>query len=203
MYVPGEGCMVSFKSVVINLLRIRSLPKGKILIGTHCSGSPHIYSNMASDRVEIGNYCSIGPDVIIIPALGHIPEKEYEQLHVSTFPLAALRRNGWKDNYGLPQKKGDFVAIGNDVWIGARAIILPAVVVGSGAIIGAGAVVTHDVPPYSVVAGVPAKILRFRYDEKQISSLLKIAWWNWSEKKILDNLDFFYGDVNEFIKKFE
>ena len=195
--------MVSLKSVALNLLRVRSPPKGKVFVGRRCSGNPHIYSNMRSDRVEIGNYCSIGPDVIIIPAQGHIPAKEYEQLHVSTFPLAALRRDGWKDNYGLPQKKGDFVKIGNDVWIGARAIILPSVVIGDGAIVGAGSVVTHDVPPYSVVAGGPAKILRYRYDEKQIQSLLRIAWWNWDEAKILDNLDFFYGDVNNFIKRFE
>lgn len=195
--------MVSFRSIILNMLRTRALPKGRISIGKHCTGTPHIYSNMRTDTVVIGNYCSIGPDVIIIPAMGHVPDKEYEQFHLSTFPLAALKRNGWKDTYALPQKKGNYVRIGSDVWIGARVIILPAVTIGNGAIIGAGAVVTHDVPPYAVVAGVPAKILRFRYEKEQMQKLLKIAWWNWSEEKIFENLDFFYGDVNEFIRKFQ
>lgn len=195
--------MVSFRFLVLNMLRIRGWPKGKFSMGKHCLGAPHIYSNMKTDIVVIGNYCSIGPDVIIIPAVGHIPAKEYERFNLSTFPLAALKRNGWKDEYGLPGKKADYVRIGSDVWIGARAIILPGVTIGDGAIVGAGAVITHDIPPYAVVAGVPAKILRFRYEKEQIQKLLKIAWWNWREEKILENLDFFHVDVNEFIRKFE
>lgn len=170
-------------------------------MGEHCSGTPFIYSNHPSDVVHIGNYCSIGPDVIIIPSMGHIPAKEYEKNRLSTFPLARFKKNGWKEAYWLPGK-GDYVKIGNDVWIGARAIILPAVTIGDGAIIGAGAVVTHDVPPYAVVAGAPARIVRFRYDKNQIEKLLKIAWWNWSMEKIVENLDYFYDDVNKFIKKF-
>jgi tetrahydrodipicolinate N-succinyltransferase len=133
--------------------------------------------------------------------MGHLPAKEYERFRLSTFPLATLKKNGWREKYRLPSK-GDRVRIGSDVWIGCRAIILPSVAVGDGAIIGAGAVVTHDVPPYAVVAGVPAKIVRFRFDKVQIEKLLKIAWWNWSERKIVENLDYFYGDVNEFIRRF-
>lgn len=133
--------------------------------------------------------------------MGHIPIKEYERFCLSTFPLTHLKKDGWKEKYRLPTKPS-FVKIGNDVWIGARAIILPAVTVGDGAIIGAGAVITHDVPSYAVVGGVPAKILRFRFDKDQIEKLLRIAWWNWSEKKIVENLDYFYGDVYDFIKKF-
>lgn len=61
---------------------------------------------------------------------------------------------------------------------------------------------TKDVPPYAVVGGVPAKVIRYRYNEAQIQELLKIAWWNWTEEKIVQNLDFFYGDINQFIKQF-
>jgi acetyltransferase-like isoleucine patch superfamily enzyme len=195
--------MVSFRSLILNLLRIRGWPKGRISMGRHCSGVPHLYSNMRTDIITIGNFCSFGPDVIVIPAMGHIPYKEYEQFHLSTFPLAALKKNGWKDKYALPDKKGTHIKIGSDVWVGARATILPAVTIGDGAIIGAGAIITHDVPPYAVVVGVPAKILRFRYEKEQIAKLLKIAWWNWSDEKIFENLDYFYDDVNKFIQKFE
>ena len=184
------------------MFRIRSFPKGNIKIGRRCTGIPYIFSNMRTDVVTIGDFCSIGPDVIIIPAMGHMPAKEYEQFRLCNYALAGLKKNGWKTEYTLPTK-GDFVKIGNDVWIGARAIILPGVTVGDGSIIGAGAVVTHDVPSYAIVAGVPARIIRFRFSNEQVVKLLKISWWKWDEQKILENLDLFYGDVNKFIKKFE
>jgi len=88
------------------------------------------------------------------------------------------------------------------VTLGANAIILPGVSVGDGAIVGAGAVVTHDVPPYAIVGGVPAKILRYRYTREQILKLLKIAWWNWPEERIVKNMDYFYGKVQTFIDIF-
>jgi tetrahydrodipicolinate N-succinyltransferase len=120
---------------------------------------------------------------------------------VSTFPLATLKRNGWRKEYELPDKEG-IIMIGNDVWIGAGALILSGVTIGDGAIVGAGSVVTHDVPPYAVVGGVPAKIIRFRYNKDQIEALLKIAWWNWNIEKIKANMDYFYGEIDAFIEKF-
>ena len=84
--------------------------------------------------------------------------------------------------------KGDIV-IGNDVWIGYEAVILAGVTVGDGAIIGARAVVTKDVPPYTVVGGVPAKPIRKRFSEDTIAVLLELRWWDWPEKRIQANLD--------------
>lgn len=195
--------MFNFKSIILNLLRIGELPLGRVTIGKHCSGTPCIVASArGTDTVTIGSYCSFGPDVMIIPSMGHIPAKEYEHFRLSTFPLAGLKKDAWKAKYSLPTK-GNFVKIGSDVWIGAGAIILPAVTVGDGAIIGAGAVITRDVPPYAVVAGVPAKIVRFRFGKEHIDELLKISWWNWSEEKISENLDYFYGDVDRFVKKFK
>lgn len=195
--------MFNLKSLILNLLRIGELPLGRVSIGKHCSGTPYIVARAhGADTVTIGSYCSFGPDVIIIPSMGHIPAKEYEHFRLSTFQLAGLKKGAWQEKYRLPTK-GDFVKIGSDVWIGARAVILPAVTIGDGAIVGANAVVTHDVPPYAVVMGVPAKIMRFRFDEEQIQELLRIAWWNWTEERILADLDYFYGDVNAFIKKFK
>ncbi len=83
--------------------------------------------------------------------------------------------------------KGDIV-IGNDVWIGYEAIILAGVTIGDGAIIGTRAVVTKDVPPYTIVGGVPAKPIRKRFSDEIISSLLETRWWDWPEEKISDNL---------------
>ena len=83
--------------------------------------------------------------------------------------------------------KGDIV-IGNDVWIGYEAVILAGVTIGDGAIIGCRAVVTKDVPPYTIVGGVPAKPIKKRFSEEAISYLLEIQWWNWSKEKILQNI---------------
>lgn len=109
---------------------------------------------------------------------------------LSTYPFPLFFQE-----WGLEKKnvtdawdnKGDIV-IGNDVWIGYEAVILAGVTIGDGAIIGARAVVTKDVPPYTVVGGVPAKPIKLRFSEETISSLLKLQWWNWPEEKIARNI---------------
>ena len=94
------------------------------------------------------------------------------------------------------------VTIGNDVWIGHGAVILPGVSIGTGAVIGANAVVTKDVPPYMIVAGVPAKILRPRFDEKTVERLLQSAWWDWSVELIYKALpDIQTMEINAFLDK--
>ena len=89
------------------------------------------------------------------------------------------------------------VTIGNDVWIGIKATIMPNITIGDGAVIGANAVVTKDVPPYAVVVGVPAKIIKYRFDEEIIKDLLELKWWNYSES-FIKTLPF--EDVRECIK---
>ena len=91
--------------------------------------------------------------------------------------------------------------IGNDVWIGWHAIITPGVSIGDGAIIAAGAVVTHDVPPYAIVGGIPAKVIRKRFSDDMIEKLLKIKWWDWSDEKIMENYAYFY-QPEKFVAKF-
>ncbi len=93
--------------------------------------------------------------------------------------------------------KGDIV-IGNDVWIGYEAVILSGVTIGDGAIIGTRAVVTKDVPPYTIVGGVPAKPIRKRFSEETIASLLEIKWWNWSKEQIAENINAIQtGDIEK------
>jgi virginiamycin A acetyltransferase len=96
--------------------------------------------------------------------------------------------------------KGD-IAVGHDVWIGVGAMILSGVKIGNGAIVAAGAVVTKDVPPYSIVGGVPAKVIRMRLSDSQIAALEKIQWWSWPPEKVKANLEYFYGDVDAFIQR--
>ena len=90
--------------------------------------------------------------------------------------------------------------IGNDVWIGKNSTIIAGCNIGNGVIVGANTVVTHDIPDYAVVVGTPGRIIKYRYTSDQIEELNRIAWWNWSDKEIIDNIDSFYLDINEFIE---
>jgi len=193
--------MVSLRVVLFNMLRMQHFPRCNVTIGKYTDSIPYIVSSERTDRVVIGKYCSIGHGVILVVHPGHILPKENRNYRVSTYPMARVGKHGWRKSYYLPERR-NFVIIGNDVWIGANAIILPGVTIGDGAIIGAGAVVTHDVLPYAIAAGAPARILKYRYSQDRIQKLLKIAWWNWSEEKIVANMDYFYGKVDDFIEKF-
>ena len=93
--------------------------------------------------------------------------------------------------------------IGNDVWIGYQAVIMPGVKIGDGAIIAGKAVVSRDVPPYAVVAGNPARQVKLRFDEATIARLLEIAWWDWPVDKITRNLDAIRGADIERLEKAE
>ncbi len=137
------------------------------------------------DKLQIGKFCSIAFGAkFLFNSANHT----LSSLSTYPFPLFfeewGLEKNdvtkAWDD-------KGDIV-IGNDVWIGYEAVILAGVTIGDGAIIGTRAVVTKDVPPYTIVGGVPAKSIKKRFPEEIISALLEIQWWNWSEEKIARNI---------------
>ena len=115
--------------------------------------------------------------------------REHRKDWVTTYPFPAFP-DVWpeaKDIPGVEISKGD-VIIGNDVWICYGATILSGVKIGHGAVIGARAVVTKDVEPYAVVAGNPAREIKKRFTPKQIQKLLDIAWWDWPEEKIRENI---------------
>jgi acetyltransferase-like isoleucine patch superfamily enzyme len=143
-----------------------------------------------SDRVTIGKYCSLAYGVKIIAS------GEHHYGRVANYPFRA--RCLGEDGESETATKGE-VRIGNDVWIGAQAIVLSGVTIGDGAVIGAGAVVARDIPPYAIAVGVPAKVLRYRFSENQIQALLQIKWWDWEHPFILKRINAFEGDIDAFI----
>lgn len=137
------------------------------------------------DKLMIGKFCSIACGAKFI-----FNSANHTLTSLSTYPFPIFFEE-WeldrKDVANAWDNKGNIV-IGNDVWIGYEAVILSGVTIGDGAIIGTRAVVTKDVPPYTIVGGVPAKKIRKRFSDNVISELLKLQWWNWSENKIKKNI---------------
>jgi virginiamycin A acetyltransferase len=136
------------------------------------------------DRLIVGKFCSIACGAkFIFNGANHT-------LHsFSTYPFPIFPGQ-WDPNFKADQawdQKGD-ILIGNDVWIGFEAVILAGVTVGDGSIIGTRALVTHDVPPYSIVGGVPAKVIRRRFDDATVEKLMQIRWWDWPIEKIQQKL---------------
>lgn len=138
------------------------------------------------DKLIIGKFCSIACGAkFLFNSANHT----LSSLSTYPFPLFFEEWNLDRSNVCTSwDNKGDIV-IGNDVWIGYEAVILAGVTIGDGAIIGARAVVTKDVEPYTIVGGVPAAPIRKRFSKDTISNLLKIKWWDWPKEKIAKNIN--------------
>lgn len=201
----GKGCTIlqSTFEGYNTIFKNSSVYKSYIGMGTYVGDCSHIVST------KIGRFCSIAENVRVL--IGNHPTSVF----VTTYPSFYYNTDsqiGFTFHKGEPIFKGlnkyppgesDYhVVIGNDVWIGCNCLIIEGVKIGDGAVIGAGAVVTKDVAPYSVVAGVPAKVIKYRFMEEQISFLLKIEWWNWPVNKIEDNYMSF-SNINDFINKYK
>jgi chloramphenicol O-acetyltransferase type B len=147
----------------------------------------YVSKKTAIARTEIGKFCSIGPRCLI-GGLGKHPID-----FISTHPIFYSPLKQASISFASEQYFEEFTEtyIGNDVWIGANCTILDGVTIGDGAIVAAGALVNKDVEPYSIVGGVPAKLIRSRFSEKEIQHLINICWWNWSLEALKNNVDIF------------
>lgn len=138
---------------------------------------------------ELGNFCSISWNVSIGGA-------NHDYNNVTTSPLWRFHTmDTGSANHNINYENQEPCVIGNDVWIASNVVVLRGVKIGNGAVIGAGSVVTKDVEPYSIVAGAPARIIKKRFDDKTISALEKIQWWNWPKDIIRNNLDLIYSST--------
>lgn len=182
-----------------------ALDIGLVKFGISSYGRPEVYYWDTDTSVIVGNYCSIARGVRFI--LGG----EHGVNYTSTFPFTEFLEKNRNENHSPeiqiqesfnqlpkhPLSKGDII-IGNDVWIGFGATVLSGVRVGNGAIIGAGAVVSSNVPDYAIVAGNPARIIRYRFGEEEISKLNQIQWWNWPETKVWDHFRLLMSEPANF-----
>lgn len=154
---------------------LKTYPAYELGKGTY--GFPHVLDWHQGTTLKIGNYCSIARNVEIF--LGGSHRMDW----ASTFPFVKFypELNHLVQEFGLTN--GD-VIIGNDVWLGRDCKIMSGVTIGDGAVVAAGAIVTENIPPYAIVGGIPAKVIRYRFDEDTIHALLDSKWWDWPEAEI-------------------
>jgi virginiamycin A acetyltransferase len=135
------------------------------------------------ERLVIGRYCALAEGVRFVMAGANHP-----MLGPSTFPFGIFGGD-WEPTMDLVMSapsRGDTV-VGHDVWLGYRALVMPGVEIGHGAIVAAGSVVAADVPPYAIAGGNPARVLRMRYEEADIERLLHAAWWDWPVERVTEH----------------
>src|SRR5579859_2803782 len=162
--------------------------KFKVGVGTY--GFPTIlFADEGVGRLSIGRYCSIADGVKIFLA------GEHHVGRVTTYPFDVLRGDGRSTTKGP-------VSIANDVWIGLNVTVLSGVSIGDGAVIGASSVVSRSIPPYATACGVPARVVRMRFQPEVVDALLRTRWWDWPPNKIAEALPLLCGDVTRFMETF-
>lgn len=164
-----------------------SIISGDIKIGSNTSlWGPNIHVLAHNNKIEIGNFCSIARDVTI-------QEYFHDYNKLTTYFIERNVFGGQVENESI--SKGDII-IGHDVWIGTGVQIMSGITIGNGAVIAANSTVTKDIPPYSIAGGVPAKVIKYRFNSDEINILQKLEWWNWDIEKIKLNKELFIMKPN-------
>ncbi len=172
----GDHCIIKFVEII-----------GKVKIGNYTTiNGPNVQILSKVNAVQIGSFCSIAKDVTI-------QEYNHKVDRLSTYNFEKHIFGGKSINDVA--SKGA-ITIGSDVWIGTKSVILSGVTIGHGAIVAAGSIVTKDVPPYAIVGGNPARVIKYRFTPDVVEQLLKLQWWEWQIDKILQNKGLFLEDVN-------
>lgn len=188
--LSGRGIRLAARTRVDRSTRLEhaiELKTGAAIFGSQIGQRSYFGEHTLVIHAEIGSYCSIAPHVIIGGGVHPVDR-------VSTSPFTYGSATGLAVR-ALPPPP-DFAenpktVIGHDVWIGYAAVILPGVRIGDGAVVAAGAVVSRDVPPYAIVAGVPARLQRLRFSPEEIAWLQQTEWWRWPEQKLQQWLPYF------------
>ena len=173
-----------------NLRRLER--KGRVIRGVGTYGVPTVWTFPYEDaKLIIGNYSAVGGT--------HLLGGQHAVKHVASYPLRSHMRMEGAGEDGNPAKRGDIV-IGSDVWVTFGSYVLSGVNIGHGAVVATGSIVTKDVPPYAIVGGNPAKVIKYRHTEEQIAALLEIKWWDWPEEEIRKAVPYLASeDVDAFI----
>lgn len=198
---PMEG--IKSLCYIKNIIRNKNIIVGDYTYYDDFNNPEHFEKNVLyhfdfiGDKLVIGNFCAIASGVKFI-----MNGANHNLSSFSTYPFGIFR-NGWEAGLesvkDLPYK-GDTI-IGNDVWIGYEATIMPGVKIGDGAIVATKSVVTKDVEPYTIVGGNPAKVIRKRFNDDVIQLLLKIKWWYWEAEKITENINILCSQDIEKLKE--
>lgn len=167
--------------------------QGRVTYGPWSYGTPILHTFMHdSTCLKVGNYSSIGSTIML--------GGEHANDRVTTYPHRIWFSMEGAGEDGFPVPTGDTI-IGSDVWACYGSMLLSGVHVGDGAIVAGGAMVVKDVPPYAIVGGNPAKLIRYRFDEEQIAALLEIRWWDWPDDEVRAAVPLLAGaDVDAFIE---
>lgn len=172
----GKNCKIYYADINGNNIHIGN--------NTSVSG-PNVQIYQKINKIIIGSYCSIARNTTF-------QEHNHNAKKISTHFIGLnIFNEKWENEF---VSKGD-IKVGNDVWIGTACVILGGAIIGDGAIVAANSVVIGEVPPYSIVAGSPAKVIGFRFCEEIISNLKELKWWEWSEEKIIRNKDLFMKEL--------
>lgn len=176
----ANNCEFGKYNTIYNEVNLNEVNMGDF---TYIAGSTSV------SKTKIGKFCSIGPNCKI--GLGKHPSDTFVSTHPIFFSTLKQAQVTFADKDYFDEFEN--ISIGNDVWIGANVIIVDGVSIEDGVIIAAGSVVTKDIPPYAIVGGIPAKVIRYRFEKEEIGKLLKMKWWNMDVEYLKNNFMKFHN----------